>query len=210
MSHLLDDIIKLVDSDPEVGFYITKYIISNNKKIQSFLDKHELDPVLFYPLGNIFYYVNVSGDQRKETQRFKKNKSDIKYLKQTITLMGLKTDDELLKLLKVKKKTIEEIISRNEEILDLPRPERYNDKTIFKEKLVDVFQLLFIAGKGQTEQINILLDLFEQEGFEDYKQGSSPERIDRIRKTYQEPALKDYKKAQARKIRTLIPPPSIP
>ena len=66
MSHLLDDIIKLVDSDHEVGFYITKYIISNNKKIQSFLDKHELDPVLFYPLGNIFYYVNVSGDQRKD------------------------------------------------------------------------------------------------------------------------------------------------
>ena len=46
MSHLLDDIIKLVDSDPEVGFYITKYILSNDEKIQSFLDKHELEPVL--------------------------------------------------------------------------------------------------------------------------------------------------------------------
>jgi hypothetical protein len=54
------------------------------------------------------------------------------------------------------------------------------------------------------------LDLFEQEGFEDYKQGSTPERIDRIRKTYQEPALKYYKEVQARKIRTPIPPPSIP
>ena len=194
MSHLLDDIIKLVDSDPEVGFYITKYILSNDKKIQSFLDKHELDPVLFYPLGNIFYYVNVSGDQRKETQRFKKNKSDIKYLKQTITLRGLKTDDELLKLLKVKKKTIEEIISWNEEVLDLPRPKRYNDKTVLKEKLVDVFQLLFITGKGQTEQINILLDLFEQEGFEDYKQGWSQERFDRIRKGYQEPTIKRFKR----------------
>ena len=194
MSHLLDDIIKLVDSDPEVGFYITKYILSNNEKIRSFLDKHELDSVLFYPLGNIFYCVNISDYQRKETQRFKKNKSKIKYLEQTITLNGLKTDDELLKLLKVKKKTIEEIISRNEEILDLPRPERYNDKTIFKEKLVDVFQLLFIAGKGQTEQINILLDLFEQEGFEDYKQGWSQERFDRIRKGYQEPTIKRFKR----------------
>ena len=67
MSHLLDDIIKLVDSDPEVGFYITKYILSNNEKIQSFLDKHELDSVLFYPLGNIFYCVNISDYQRKET-----------------------------------------------------------------------------------------------------------------------------------------------
>ena len=194
MSHLLDDIIKLVDSDPEVGFYITKYILSNDEKIQSFLDKHELEPVLFYPLGNIFYCVNISDYQRKETQRFKKNKSKIKYLEQTIKLNGLKTDDELLKLLKVKKKTIEEIISRNEEILDLPRPERYNDKSIFKEKLVDVFQLLFIAGKGQTEQINILLDLFEQEGFEDYKQGWSQERFDRIRKGYQEPAIKKLKR----------------
>ena len=156
MSHLLDDIIKLVDSDPEVGFYITKYIISNNKKIRSFLDKHGLDSVLFYPLGNIFYFVNLSADQRKETQRFKKNKSNIKYLEQNITLMGLKTDAELLKLLKIKKKSIEEIISRNKMVLDLPRPKRYNDKTVLKEKLVDVFQLLFIAGKGQTEQIKII------------------------------------------------------
>ena len=194
MSHLLDDIIKLVDSDPEVGFYITKYILSNNEKIQSFLDKHELDSVLFYPLGNIFYCVNISDYQRKETQRFKKNKSNIKYLEQNITLMGLKTDDELLKLLKIKKKSIEEIISRNKMVLDLPRPKRYNDKTIFKEKLVDVFQLLFIAGKGQTEQINILLDLFEQEGFEDYKQGWSQERFDRIRKGYQEPTIKRFKR----------------
>jgi hypothetical protein len=194
MSHLLDDIIKLVDSDPEVGFYITKYIISNNKKIRSFLDKHGLDSVLFYPLGNIFYFVNLSADQRKETQRFKKNKSNIKYLEQNITLMGLKTDAELLKLLKIKKKSIEEIISRNKMVLDLPRPKRYNDKTVLKEKLVDVFQLLFIAGKGQTEQINILLDLFEQEGFEDYKQGWSQERFDRIRKGYQEPTIKRFKR----------------
>jgi len=194
LSHLIDDIIKLVDSDPEVGFYITKYILSNNEKIRSFLDKHELDSVLFYPLGNIFYCVNISDYQRKETQRFKKNKSKIKYLEQTITLNGLKTDDELLKLLKVKKKTIEEIISINEEILALPKPERYNDKTILKDKLSDVFRLLFIAGKGQTEQINIILDLFEQEGFEDYKQGWSQERFDRIRKGYQEPAIKKLKR----------------
>jgi hypothetical protein len=194
LSDLLDDIIKLVDSDPEVGFYITKYILSNDEKIQSFLDKHELEPVLFYPLGNIFYCVNLSDYHRKETQRFKKNKLDVKYLKQTITLMGLKTDDELLKLLKVKKKTIEKIISRNKEILALPKPERYNDKTILKDKLRNVFHLLSIAGKGQTEQINILLDLFEQEGFEDYKQGWSQERFDRIRKGYQEPAIKRFKR----------------
>ena len=36
MSHLLDDIIKLVDSDPEVGFYITKYILSNDKKLTEY------------------------------------------------------------------------------------------------------------------------------------------------------------------------------
>ena len=53
MSHLLDDIIKLVDSDPEVGFYITKYILSNNEKIQRFLDKHELNPDFAYLLNDI-------------------------------------------------------------------------------------------------------------------------------------------------------------
>ena len=86
-----------------------------------------------------------------ENQPVQQAELELKYLKQTITLMGLKTDDELLKLLKVKKKTIEEIISINEVILAVPKPERYNDKTILKDKLAVVFHLLFIAGKGQKK-----------------------------------------------------------
>ena len=45
-------------------------------------------------------------------------------------------------------------------------------------------------GLGQTKQINIIMDLFVQEGFEDYKEGWTKQRFDRIRKTYYEPAIK--------------------
>ena len=38
------------------------------------------------------------------------------------------------------------------------------------------------------------MDLFVQEGFEDYKNGKSKNRFERIRKTYQEPAVSEYKK----------------
>ena len=34
------------------------------------------------------------------------------------------------------------------------------------------------------------MDLFEQEGFEDFKEGWTKQRFDRIRKTYYEPAIK--------------------
>ena len=116
-------------------------------------------------------------------------------MKQNITLMQLNADDELKKLLNIDEAMIERLISRNQELLDLPKPIRYNDKSIIKEKLENVFYYLQKTGKGQTDQINIILDLFQQEGFEDYySKEDSPERFDRIRKGYQEPAMKKFRK----------------
>ena len=131
-------------------------------------------------------------------------------MKQSKTLMGIKTNKELQRIFKIDKKQIDSLLERNQIISELSFPKRYNDKTVIKKKLRIVVFMFEEKGLAKTIQINIILDLFEQEGFEDYKQGSTPERIDRIRKTYQEPALKYYKEVQARKIRTPIPPPSIP
>tara|TARA_Y100000590_G_C15306384_1_gene858391 strand:+ start:105 stop:713 length:609 start_codon:yes stop_codon:yes gene_type:complete len=191
---LLDKIINLIDPDPEVGIYIAQYILTNSDKINAFLEKHDLDEVLFFPIGTIFYLINLNDDSRKETQRFKDNKFQIKYMKQNITLMQLNADDELKKLLNIDEEMIEKLISRNQEILDLPKPTRYNDKSIIKEKLENVFYYLQKTGKGQTDQINIILDLFSQEGFEDYAGGWTEDRFDKIRKGYQEPAIKKFRK----------------
>jgi len=188
----LKRLVKSVDSDWEVGLYLLKYILKNVARINAFLKEHDLNKKFFYPIANIFALVNIPEKDRKELQKHKDLKKQSKRIKQSNTLMGIKTNKELQRIFKIDKKQIDSLLKRNQ--VELPFPKRYNDKTIFKEKLVDVFQLLFIAGKGQTEQINILLDLFEQEGFEDYKQGWSQERFDRIRKGYQEPTIKRFKR----------------
>ena len=188
----LKRLVKSVDSDWEVGLYLLKYILKNVARINAFLKEHDLNKKFFYPIANIFALVNIPEKDRKELQKHKDLKKQSKRIKQSNTLMGIKTNKELQRIFKIDKKQIDSLLKRNQ--VELPFPKRYNDKTIFKEKLVDVFQLLFIAGKGQTEQINILLDLFEQEGFEDYKQGWSQERFERIRKGYQEPTIKRFKR----------------
>ena len=188
----LKRLVKSVDSDWEVGLYLLGYILNNVARINAFLKEHNLNKKFFYPIANIFALVNIPEKDRKELQKHKDLKKQSKRIKQSNTLMGIKTNKELQRIFKIDKKQIDSLLKRNQ--VELPFPKRYNDKTIFKEKLVDVFQLLFIAGKGQTEQINILLDLFEQEGFEDYKQGWSQERFDRIRKGYQEPTIKRFKR----------------
>ena len=70
----LDKIINLIDPDPEVGLYIAQYILTNSDKVKAFLEKHDLDEALFFPIGTIFYLINLPDDSRKETQRFKDNK----------------------------------------------------------------------------------------------------------------------------------------
>ena len=97
----LDKIINLIDPDPEVGLYIAQYILTNSDKVKAFLEKHDLDEALFFPIGTIFYLINLPDDSRKETQRFKDNKFQTKYMKQNITLMQLNADDELKKLLNI-------------------------------------------------------------------------------------------------------------
>ena len=206
----LKRLVKSVDSDWEVGLYLLGYILNNVARINAFLKEHDLNEKFFYPIANIFALVNIPEKDRKELQKHKDLSLKSMCIKQSKTLMGIKTNKELQRIFKIDKKQIDSLLERNQIISELSFPKRYNDKTILKKKLNKVWFMFEEKGLVQTIQINIISDLFEQEGFEDYKQGSSPERIDRIRKTYQEPALKYYKEVQARKIRTPIPPPSIP
>jgi hypothetical protein len=206
----LKRLVKSVDSDWEVGLYLLGYILNNVARINAFLNEHDLNKKFFYPIANIFALVNIPEKDRKELQKHKDLSLKSMCIKQSRTLIGIKTDKEIQQIFKIDEKQIDALLKRDQEISNLPFPIRYNDKTVIKKKLRIAVFMFEEKGLAQTIQINIISDLFEQEGFEDYKQGSSPERIDRIRKTYQEPALKDYKKAHARKIRTLIPPPSIP
>ena len=199
---VLNKIINLIDPDPEVGLYIAQYILTNSDKVKAFLEKQDLDEALFFPIGTIFYLINLPDDSRKETQRFKDNKFQTKYMKQNITLMQLNADDELKKLLNIEQEMIERLISRNQELLDLPKPTRYNDKSIIKEKLENVFYYLQKTGKGQTEQVNIVYDLFVEFGLDDYGKEYSTkddevgeeEKKQRIRIHFQQKAMKERKK----------------
>ena len=53
------------------------------------------------------------------------------------------------------------VLSVYDQILDIPKPIRYNDKNILKEKLQTIFVMFIESGLGQKEQINIIIDLFE-------------------------------------------------
>jgi len=189
----LQQILKSVDGNSEIAVYILGYILKNTTRIKTFLKKHELSSSFFYPLANIFALVNSPEYDRKEMQKLKDLNLQSLCIDQSKTLLGLWKDKELKKIFEIDIQLVEKLLLRNMEILKLPFPKRYNDKTILKKKLKKVFFMFEKKGLGQTKQINIIMDLFVQEEFEDYKSGSSKYRFERIRKTYQEPALNEYK-----------------
>ena len=160
--------------------------------IDSFLNKHGLSNLFFFPIGSVFYLVNLPDDVRKALAQLKDDKFKVEYLKRSTVLMELKRDNSLQEALGVDEDKIEHLLSVYNQILDIPLPIRYNDKNILKEKLNKVFIMFMNSGLRQKEQINIIIDLFEQEKFEDYKEGWTKERFDRVRKSFYEPALKLY------------------
>ncbi len=183
-------LIDLADSDSSIGYEIVKYILNNDEMIDSFLNKHGLSNLFFFPIGSVFYLLNLPDDVRKALAQLKDDKFKIKYLQRSTILMELKMDNSLQEALGVDEDKIEHLLSVYNQILDIPLPIRYNDKNILKEKLESVFVMFIKSGLGQKEQINIIIDLFEQEKFEDYKNGWSENRFDRVRKSFYEPALK--------------------
>ena len=185
-------LIDLADSDPSIGYEIVKYILNNDEMIDSFLNKHGLSNLFFFPIGSVFYLVNLPDDVRKALAQLKDDKFKVEYLKRSTVLMELKRDNSLQEALGVDEDKIEHLLSVYNQILDIPLPIRYNDKNILKEKLQTIFVMFIESGLGQKEQINIIIDLFEQEKFEDYKEGWTKERFDRVRKSFYEPALKIY------------------
>jgi len=190
----LKRLVKSVDSDWEVGLYLLKYILKNVARINAFLKEHDLNKKFFYPIANIFALVNIPEKDRKELQKHKDLSLKSMCIKQSRTLIGIKTDKEIQQIFKIDKKQIDALLKRNQIISELSFPKRYNDKTVIKKKLRIVVFMFEEKGLAKTIQINIILDLFEQEGFEDYKQGWSQERFDRIRKGYQEPTIKRFKR----------------
>jgi len=188
----LEKIINLADSDSFLGYEIIKYILNNSEIVYSFLDKHSLPKLFFIPIGSVFYLLSLTDSERKASAQLKDNKFKTKYKEEKLILMGLKMHKSLQKKLGTNEEKINHILSAYNQILDIPLPIRYNDKNILKEKLNKVFIMFMNSGLRQKEQINIIIDLFEQENFEDYKEGWTKERFDRVRKSFYEPALKLY------------------
>ena len=197
----LKRLVKSVDSDWEVGLYLLKYILKNVARINAFLKEHDLNKKFFYPIANIFALVNIPEKDRKELQKHKDLSLKSMCIKQSRTLIGIKTDKEIQQIFKIDKKQIDALLKRNQIISELSFPKRYNDKTILKKKLKKVWFMFEEKRFGKTIQINIILDLFEQEGFEDIN-SMTKGAFNKIRVTYQEPAIKEYR--IKRKIRLLI------
>ena len=188
----LKRLVKSVDSDWEVGLYLLKYILKNVARINAFLKEHDLNKKFFYPIANIFALVNIPEKDRKELQKHKDLKKQSKRIKQSNTLMGIKTNKELQRIFKIDKKQIDSLLERNQIISELSFPKRYNDKTILKKKLNKVWFMFEEKGFGQKKQINIILDLFDKAKFSDIN-SMTKGAFNKIRVTYQEPAIKEYR-----------------
>ena len=148
-------LIDLADSDSSIGYEIVKFILNNDEMIDSFLNKHGLSNLFFFPIGSVFYLLNLPDDVRKALAQLKDDKFKIKYLQRSTILMELKMDNSLQEALGVDEDKIEHLLSVYNQILDIPLPIRYNDKNILKEKLESVFVMFIKSGLGQKEQINI-------------------------------------------------------
>ena len=188
----LKSLVKSVDSDWEVGLYLLGYTLNNVARINAFLKEHDLNEKFFYPIANIFAVVNIPEKDRKELQKHKDLSLKLKCMKQSKTLMGIKTNKELQRIFKIDKKQIDSLLERNQIISELSFPKRYNDKTILKKKLNKVWFMFEEKGFGQKKQINIILDLFDKAKFSDIN-SMTKGAFNKIRVTYQEPAIKEYR-----------------
>ena len=188
----LKRLVKSVDSDWEVGLYLLGYILNNVARINAFLKEHDLNEKFFYPIANIFAVVNIPEKDRKELQKHKDLSLKSMCIKQSRTLIGIKTDKELQRIFKIDKKQIDSLLERNQIISELSFPKRYNDKTILKKKLNKVWFMFKEKGFGQKKQINIILDLFDKAKFSDIN-SMTKGAFNKIRVTYQEPAIKEYR-----------------
>ena len=197
----LKRLVKSVDSNWEVGLYLLGYILNNVARINAFLKEHNLNKKFFYPIANIFALVNIPEKDRKELQKHKDLSLKSMCIKQSRTLIGIKTDKEIQQIFKIDKKQIDALLKRNQIISELSFPKRYNDKTILKKKLNKVWFMFEEKGFGQKKQINIILDLFDKAKFSDIN-SMTKGAFNKIRVTYQEPAIKEYR--IKRKIRLLI------
>ena len=131
-------LIDLADSDPSIGYEIVKYILNNDEMIDSFLNKHGLSNLFFFPIGSVFYLVNLPDDVRKALAQLKDDKFKVEYLKRSTVLMELKRDNSLQEALGVDEDKIEHLLSVYNQILDIPLPIRYNDKNILKGQVQKV------------------------------------------------------------------------
>ena len=188
----LKRLVKSVDSDWEVGLYLLGYILNNVARINAFLKEHDLNEKFFYPIANIFAVVNIPEKDRKELQKHKDLSLKSMCIKQSRTLIGIKTDKELQRIFKIDKNQIDSLLERNQIISELSFPKRYNDKTILQKKLNKVWFMFEEKGFGQKKQINIILDLFDKAKFSDIN-SMTKGAFNKIRVTYQEPAIKEYR-----------------
>ena len=111
------------------------------------------------------------------------------YLRE-FTLKYLRDDKTMKNWLKINDIALDKLIELITMVNDL-KPMRVNHRTFLFVSLKPLWYALNRKGVGQQKQLNIVYDLFKEYRFQDYHhENNFEEKRDRIRKTYQEPGLK--------------------
>lgn len=159
------------------------YYVEYKTTIKKFLEKHSLPESLSIPVSGVFFATSLPDEVPKAFVKYRDYGLKAEWLQRVLTLERIKSDKTLKRWFKIEdNERIDKFIEECKRISNLTHP-YVNEKTFLFSKLDHVFYDMHKLGIGQTEQINIVYDLFRQQKFEDYHFDSyTKEKKDRIRK----------------------------
>ena len=173
-----------------IGKEISSFKVKNSAKIKKFLKKNELDDSLDLVITKIFYALSLSDEKRYVLQTFLQKEMHKEWYKREFTLKCIRDDKTMKSWLKFNDAKLDELIEICTFVNKL-KPMRVNHRTFLFVSLKPLWYALNRKGVGQQKQLNIVYDLFKEYRFQDYHhENNFEEKRDRIRKTYQEPGLK--------------------
>ena len=173
-----------------IGKEISSFKVKNLAKIKKFLKKNELDDSLDLAITKIFYALSLSDEKRYVLQTYLQKEMHKEWYKREFTLKYIRDDKTMKSWLKFNDAKLDELIEICTFVNKL-KPMRVNHRTFLFVSLKPLWYALNRKGVGQQKQLNIVYDLFKEYRFQDYHhENNFEEKRDRIRKTYQEPGLK--------------------
>ena len=171
---------------------ILSFGINNSTRMENFIKKNKLNDSFWFNISQICYALSLSENNRYYLQKYRQEKIKYTFRKWEETLREIRKDKVLKGWLKINNAKLDKLIALTARAnKPTTKKQRVNHRKFLFESLKPLWHALNKKGIGQQKQLNIVYDLFKEYRFQDYHhENNFEEKRDRIRKTYQEPGLK--------------------